>query len=50
MSDQGTTLAAFVEDELEAERKRREALDQRGFEAVKIDRNGCNPSFWDWQR
>ena len=35
MSDQGTTFAAFLKDELAAERKRREAHDQRGFEVVK---------------
>ena len=35
MSDQGTTFAAFLKDELEAERKRREAHDERGFEVVK---------------
>jgi hypothetical protein len=35
VSDQGITFAAFVKDELEAEQKRREAHDQRGFEVVK---------------
>jgi hypothetical protein len=35
VSDQGTTFAAFVKDQLEAERKRRDALDQRGSETVK---------------
>ena len=35
MSDQGAAFAAFIKDELEAERKRREAHDQRGFEALK---------------
>jgi hypothetical protein len=33
--DQGTVFAAFVREQLEAERKRRETLDQRGFEVIK---------------
>jgi hypothetical protein len=35
VTDQGTVFAAFVREQLEAERKRRETLDQRGFETAK---------------
>jgi hypothetical protein len=36
VSDQGAVFAAFVKEQLEAERKRRETLDQRGFEIAKM--------------
>jgi carbon starvation protein CstA len=35
VTDQGTVFAGFVREQLEAERKRREALDQRGLETAK---------------